>query len=241
MSVTAKLVRVRAPRGRLIVIGDIHGCHEELSDLLDRIDPGKDDLVISTGDIVRKGPDPVRCLQLWRDRGYLAVRGNNEEKILELARRRRPLRTLFLPKEDRAVLRRRDLVSMIRGWPLAIDLRRLAITVVHGGLFPRMLITQRSVDRNAADVTRLRWIRRDQDRWISVGKARELGRDILWAKAWKGPRTVVYGHTPLRRPRVDRHAIGLDTGCVYGGWLTAAIYDGEWSFKRVRARRQYAD
>ncbi|MGZ8867321.1 MAG: hypothetical protein ACXW2P_03180, partial [Thermoanaerobaculia bacterium] len=158
--------------------------------------------------------------------------------ILELARMRR---TLLLPKEDRAVLRRRDLVSMIRRWPLAIDLSRLGITVVHGGLFPRMPITQRSLNRHAEDLTCLRWIRREGDHWISVGKARELDRDILWAEAWKGPRTVVYGHTPLRRPRVDRHAIGLDTGCVYGGWLTAAIYDGEWRFRRVRARRQYAD
>ncbi|MGZ8711232.1 MAG: metallophosphoesterase family protein, partial [Thermoanaerobaculia bacterium] len=238
--VASILQRVRAPRGRVIVIGDIHGCHEELTDLLDRIDPGPDDLVISTGDLVRKGPDPVRCLQLWRDRGYLAVRGNNEERILELAGRR-SWRTLLLPKEDRAVLRRRDLVSMIRRWPLAIDVPRLDITVVHGGLFPRMPITQRSLNRHAEDMTRLRWIRREGDHWISVGKARELDRDILWAEAWKGPRTVVYGHTPLRRPRVDRHAIGLDTGCVYGGWLTAAIYDGQWTFKRVRSRKQYAD
>lgn len=233
--------RLRSPRERLIVIGDIHGCHDELMDLLGRVDPQPDDLVISTGDILRKGPDPVRCIQLWRDRGYLAVRGNNEEKILELARARRSWRTLFLPREDRAILRRRDLLSFVRRWPLAIDLPRIGITIVHGGLFPGMPITETSIARHAEDVTRLRWIRRERGQWISVGKTRELDRDVLWARAWKGPRTVVYGHTPLRRPRVDRRAIGLDTGCVYGGWLTAAIYDGEWTFKRVRARKQYAE
>lgn len=235
------LQRVRAPRGRVIVIGDIHGCRDELTELLGRLEPGPDDLVISTGDIVRKGPDPAGCLRLWRERGYLAVRGNNEEKILELARARR-FRRLFLPKEDRAVLRRPDLLSLIRRWPLAIDLPRLDIAVVHGGVYPRMPVTEKAIARHADDVTRLRWIRREGKEWISVGKTPELDRDILWAKAWKGPRTVVYGHTPLRRPRVDRHAIGLDTGCVYGGWLTAAIHeDGKWSFKRVRARKQYAD
>lgn len=235
------LQRVRAPRGRAIVIGDIHGCRDELTELLDRLDPGPDDLVISAGDIVRKGPDPAGCLSLWRDRGYLAVRGNNEEKLLELARERR-FRRLFLPREDRAVLRRPDLLSLIRRWPLAIDLPRLGIAVVHGGVFPLMPVTEKSIARHADDVTRLRWIRREGKGWISVGKTPELDRDVLWAEAWKGPRTVVYGHTPLRRPRVDRHAIGLDTGCVYGGWLTAAIHEeGEWSFKRVRARKQYAD
>lgn len=235
------LQRVRAPRGRLIVIGDIHGCHDELTELVGRVGPGPDDLVISTGDILRKGPDPVRCMELWRDRGYLAVRGNNEEKILELARARRPWPPFFLPKEDRAILRRRDLLSLVRRWPLAIDLPRLEITVVHGGLFPRMPITEASIARHSEVVTRLRWIRRERDQWISVGKTRESDRDVLWSEAWKGPRTVVYGHTPLRRPRVDRRAIGLDTGCVYGGWLTAAIYDGEWTFKRVHSRKQYAD
>jgi serine/threonine protein phosphatase 1 len=217
------LQRVRRPRGRVIVIGDIHGCFAELKALLARVDPSPDDLVISTGDIVHKGPDPVRCLRLWRERGYLAVRGNNEEKLLE-----------------RAMLRR-ELLSYIRRWPVAIDIAALGITVVHGGFFPRMKITAKSIARHADDVIRLRWIRREKGEWISVGKTRQRKGDVLWPAVWKGPRTVVYGHTPLRRPRVDRHAIGLDTGCVYGGWLTAAIYDGRWHFKRVRARRQYAD
>jgi predicted phosphodiesterase len=235
------LLHARAPKGRIIVIGDIHGCFAELNDLLDRIDPTDDDLVISTGDIVRKGPDPVRCLELWRDRGYLAVLGNNEEKILELARRRKLLRRLFLGREDRAVLRRRDLLSWIRHWPIAIDIARRGVAVVHGGFFPGMPITARSIGRHAEDATRLRWIRKEAGEWVSVGKEQERDRDVLWSVAWKGPRTVVYGHTPLRRPRVDAHAVGLDTGCVYGGWLSAAIYDGEWSFKRVRARKPYAD
>ncbi|HUP47694.1 MAG TPA: metallophosphoesterase family protein [Thermoanaerobaculia bacterium] len=235
------LLRALSPKERLIVIGDIHGCFGELSDLLERIDPRPGDLVVSTGDIVRKGPDPVRCLELWRERGYLAVLGNNEEKILELARRRKRLRRPILGKEDRAVLRRRDLLSYIRRWPIAIDVARRGVTVVHGGFFPKMPITARSIARHAGDATSLRWIRREEGEWINVGKSRERDGDVLWPAAWKGPRTVVYGHTPLRKPRVDRYAIGLDTGCVYGGWLTAAIYDGEWSFRRVRARKQYAD
>src|SRR5688572_1109587 len=197
------LLRAKTPKGRIIVIGDIHGCFDELNDLLERVDPTDDDLVISTGDIVRKGPDPVGCLELWRERGYLAVLGNNEEKILELARRRRFLKRLFLGEEDRAVLRRRDLLSWIRRWPIAIDLPRRGVTVVHGGFLPGMTINARSIGRHADDATRLRWIRREAGQWTSVGKSQERDRDVLWSVAWKGPRTVVYGHTPLRKPRVD--------------------------------------
>ena len=231
---------MRSPRGRLIVIGDIHGCYEELIELLERVDPQRHDLVVATGDMTRKGPDPVRCLTLWQKRSYLSVRGNNEEKLLQLAKAR-ALRKLFLPREDRAVLRKRGLLSFIRRWPLVIDIPRLSVAVVHGGFLPRTTMTEKSIARSAAAITRLRWIRRQGREWCSVGQSRESNEDVLWAEVWKGPRTVLYGHTPLRRPRRDRRAIGLDTGCVYGGWLTAAIFDGKWRFERVRAKRQYAD
>ena len=58
---------------------------------------------------------------------------------------------------------------------------------------------------------------------------------------WAGPRTILYGHTPRQEVRRDPKAIGLDTSCVYGGKLTAAILTkGEWRFESVRARRRYA-
>jgi diadenosine tetraphosphatase ApaH/serine/threonine PP2A family protein phosphatase len=53
---------------------------------------------------------------------------------------------------------------------------------------------------------------------------------------------VLYGHTPGREPKRDKQALGLDTGCVYGGSLTAAVFtDGEWEMVSVKAKRQYAD
>lgn len=211
-----------------------------MSELLDRIVPTADDLVVSTGDIVRKGPQPVRCLELWRSRGYLAVIGNNEEKVLELAQRSRP-RQLLAPSVDRAVVHRPELIEFISSWPLVVDVPALNVTVVHGGLYPGMPVKEEAIARAAADVVRLRWIRHENGQWRRAGKSKERDEDVLWSEVWDGPRTVVYGHTPLREPRVDRYAIGLDTGCVYGGWLTAAIYDGQWRFERVRARRQYAD
>jgi bis(5'-nucleosyl)-tetraphosphatase (symmetrical) len=234
------LQRITAPRRRLIVIGDIHGCFVELSQLLEEIDPGERDVVVSVGDMTRKGPDPVRCLELWQQRGYLAVRGNNEEKMLQLAKKPR-VRRLTLGREDRTVLARGDLLEYIASWPLAIDVSAANIAVVHGGVYPGMSITEKALGRAADDVTRLRWIRRSNGDWRSVGKTQEKASDVLWAEVWDGPRTIVYGHTPLREPRIDPHAIGLDTGCVYGGWLTAAIYDGKWKFERVRAKKKYAD
>ncbi|MGZ5474237.1 MAG: metallophosphoesterase, partial [Thermoanaerobaculia bacterium] len=132
---------VDAPSGRLIFIGDIHGCYDELVELLDRLAPSDCDAVVSVGDIVTKGPAADRCLDLWRERGYLAVKGNNEVRLLSRAR---PLLRFFA--RDR-VMRRRDLLRFIESWPIAIDFPAVAITAVHGGFLPQMHVTAEEVDR----------------------------------------------------------------------------------------------
>ena len=59
-----------------------------------------------------------------------------------------------------------------------------------------------------------------------------------WAEVWNGDRIVTYGHTPRREPKVDRRAIGLDTGCVYGFNLSAYIIETD-EFVSVPAQRAY--
>lgn len=246
LSVTVKqpdsLLSIDGPRkgSRLIVIGDIHGCIEELHALLDRVGPNDGDLVICAGDLVRKGPRPDLCLELVRDHGYLSVIGNNENKLLGFENRGL-IRRLFLSPQDRRVLRRRDLLDFLRSWPVVIDIASIGALVVHGGLFPKMKIEERTIVKAREDLIRLRYIRRSGSEWKRVVKGDESGGDVLWAEVWDGDRTVLYGHTPADEVRVDRRAIGLDTGCVYGGSLTAAIYErGQWRTEQVRARRAYA-
>jgi predicted phosphodiesterase len=221
------------PGARIITVGDIHGCYDELLELLARVEPADDDVVVSVGDVVSKGPAPARCLDLWRERGYLAVRGNNEIKLLEEAR---PILRYFV-RENRDVLRRKDLLRFVASWPLVIDFATESVTVVHGGFLPHMNVSDGDVPEIVAE---LRWIRRKNGGWKPVAKEKRKKDDVLWAERWKGDRFVVYGHTPLREPKFDSRALGLDTGCVYGGKLTAAIFDGEWSTVSVKAKRKYA-
>lgn len=226
------------PRARLIVIGDIHGCYEELVELLGRVDPQGGDVVVSVGDVVQKGPAAARCLDLWRERRYLAVRGNNEIKLL--ANVRPVLR--FFARENRDVLRRLDLLGYIASWPLVIDVPRPAIAVVHGGFLPHMRVSADDVEKGRDVVPELRWIRKKDGEWKPAPKEKRKKDDALWSEKWRGERFVVYGHTPVREPRFDRRALGLDTGCVYGGALTAAIFEGEdWTTVSVPAKRKYAE
>lgn len=226
------------PGTRFIFIGDIHGCYDELTELLTRVAPANGDVVVSVGDVVTKGPAAAKCLDLWRERGYLAVRGNNEIKVLDRAK---PL-LRFFARENADVLRRKDLLRYIESWPLVIDFPDAAVTAVHGGFLPQMQITPEDVEREKDIVSHLRWIRRKNGDWKAVPRQKRRKDDVLWAEKWKGDRFIVYGHTPLREPKFDKRALGLDTGCVYGGSLSAGIFaNGEWTTVSVAARRKYAE
>ena len=214
---------------RPIVIGDIHGCFDELQQLLEKIGATPNDTVVSVGDIVRKGPAPDRCLDLWRMRGYRAVRGNQEEELLRIVDEG------GASESDHTVLSRPDLLEYIRSFPVVLDLPEVGAAVVHGGVLPGKTV------REHDGATTLRYVRREGDRWIPVPKGTEERGDRFWAELWNGDRMILYGHTPRDAGRFDRKAIGLDTGCVYGGRLSAGVWeDGGWHIVDVKARRTYA-
>ncbi|MBV9495091.1 MAG: metallophosphoesterase [Acidobacteria bacterium] len=202
-------------------IGDIHGCIDELRDLLDLANLNPTDQIVSLGDIVRKGPDPVACARLLRERKAKAVMGNNESRIL-----RNPFRRAF---QDR------ELMRYIRKLPTELDFPEINVRAVHGGVLP-------DGRRNRRAALTLRWLRKGKRGWEQSGQ-KKRDDEVFWSEVWDGERLVVYGHTPRKEPRIDHKAIGVDTGCVYGGKLTGVLFHGpgEWQLLQVSARRKYAD
>ena len=98
-----------------------------------------------------------------------------------------------------------DHVDWIADQPVAIGLGDAL--VVHGGVDPRTPLERQSVD----DLQTARSLATGYDR-------------PFWWDVHDGPYTVFFGHTPLAAPAVRGHAVGLDTGCVYGEELTAYSY-----------------
>jgi len=68
--------------GRLIAVGDIHGCDKEFEELLDKLDLKKDDRLVLLGDLINRGPDSDRVVGLAREHATVSLLGNHELRLL---------------------------------------------------------------------------------------------------------------------------------------------------------------
>jgi len=73
-----------------------------------------------------------------------------------------------------------------------------------------------------------------------ASKRVEPDQGVPWASLWRGPERAVFGHDALRGLQRFPHALGLDTGCVYGGQLSALLLPEDVVIQ-VPARRAYVD
>ncbi|MCC5025175.1 MAG: metallophosphoesterase [Candidatus Synoicihabitans palmerolidicus] len=215
--------------GRIIAIGDIHGCHEEFLALLTRLAPTSDDQIIILGDLLNRGPDSLRVLDIAREVKALTLMGNHELRLLE---HRRSNFTTKLKETDvatLALLRPHDW-DWLESLPFTHYLPEINTVFAHGGFLPGTPWTKQPVEV----VTCIQVV----DREGHARKRAECPEGVLWADLWSGPPFVVYGHIP--RPDIYKlkWSAGIDTACVMGGLLTAYILPDR-RFVQVRAKRRY--
>ena len=209
---------------RTIIIGDIHGCFDELCDLLKLIDLQADDRIIAVGDLITKGPKNAQVLDFFiNDQRFSSVVGNHDRTI------RQHLRGEAVPltKQQREAIQQLDddlekYSQYLRSLPYIIELPNHLI--VHAGIRPGVPLDQQM----ASDLTEIRTMGADPTR----------RKGTAWYKIYRGPKTILFGHWPKKKPKRAPFAIGLDTGCVYGGHLTAYIIDSD-EFVSVPARDTY--
>jgi len=215
--------------GRLIAIGDIHGCHLEFAELLSRLELAKEDRLILLGDLVNRGPDPCKVIDLAREHRAISLLGNHELRLLNF---RRTGDTKFFkdPDEETAKKLRPEDWEYLEAMLLTYHEPELDTVFVHGGFLP----DEPWQKQPANVITRIQVIDRD-------GKPRkraDVPEAPAWADMWNGPPFVVYGHTPRREIYKLKWSVGIDTGCVMGGHLTAYELP-EKRFIQVKARQRY--
>lgn len=215
---------------RTIAIGDVHGCAGEFEELLDALNILKDDRVIQVGDLINRGPDSHRVLELARIYQVEAILGNHELRILTARADNNPRLLKDYDKPTIDQLSKADW-KYLEALPRFIHDTRIDTVFVHAGFIPNRPWQHQPLDI----ITRIQVI----DSNGKAAKRSDCPNGPPWADTWIGKPFVVYGHTP--RPNIMERpgSIGIDTGCVYGGHLTAYIIEDQ-SLVQVRARKAYA-
>jgi serine/threonine protein phosphatase 1 len=192
---------------RLLAVGDIHGCLDQLEALIAQVIPTVNDQVVFLGDYVDRGPASAGVIDYLIEfaRGFpstVFLRGNHEEMFCG-----------YLEGHDPAAFLMNGGVKTLNSyhdsgqWPVPSSHRAFLAALnnyyetqdhifVHAGLRPGIPLAEQENDD-------LFWIRRDF-----------ISSDYDWGKI------VVYGHTPLKEPFLSKTRMGLDSGCVYGRQLT---------------------
>ncbi|MEM0967618.1 MAG: metallophosphoesterase [Verrucomicrobiota bacterium] len=214
---------------RIIAIGDVHGCASELEDLLEKLSPKRSDHVLFLGDLVNRGPESHRTVQIVRRNRFDSLMGNHEHRLLKYRQHRDPS---ILKSYDYETLQQLTLDD----WNFLSEMRAFYETndsdfvCVHGGFIPgRPWRTQ-----SLSTVCTTKWISPKR-----IPPPKRMGdHSIHWSELWEGPATVIYGHTPNPELRYAAHTLCIDTACVYGGYLSACILP-EMEIVQVKARRAY--
>ncbi len=216
-------------KGRLIAIGDIHGCLREFEELLHKLDLDRHDRVVLLGDLINRGPDSAGVLALAREVAHLSLLGNHELRLLNYRKTGDPT---HLKKADYETLKQLEAKdwSYMRAMPLTYHDPGDNIVLVHGGFLPN----QPWREQPARIVTRVQVV----DKTGNARKRSEAPRCPHWSELWEGPPFVVYGHTPREHVSRAKWSLGIDTACAQGGYLTACILP-EKRIVQVRAHEKY--
>ncbi|MHB1874663.1 MAG: polynucleotide kinase-phosphatase [Streptosporangiaceae bacterium] len=254
---TARIVRTRLfndlrhETGPFDVIGDVHGCRAELEALLAGLGyqirrddagravgashPGR--RAIFAGDLVDRGPDSPGVLRLVMgmvgDGDALCVQGNHESKLVRALRGGKVQVSHGLAES----------LAQLDAEPP--EFRAAALAFMDSLISHYVLDGGNLVVAHAGLVERFhgRTSRRVREFCLygqTTGETDEYGLPVRypWAADYRGTAMVLYGHTPVPAPEWINNTMCLDTGCVFGGRLTALRYP-EREVASVPAARVY--
>ncbi len=236
--------------GPFDLVGDVHGCFDELYSLLQilgyRISqtnagfevyhPDGRKLVF-LGDLVDRGPKTPQTLRLAMDavnsRDAFCVSGNHDAKLGKALQGHKVSLTHGLAEsmqqlESESQAFREKVAGFLRGCPSHYVFDGGALVATHAGLREEM---------HGRDTGKVRAFCQYGE---TTGETDEFGLPIRypWAADYRGRAMVVYGHTPVVEPQWQNNTICIDTGCVFGGRLTALRYP-EKELVSVPALTQY--
>ncbi|MEY4504599.1 MAG: hypothetical protein RL154_895 [Pseudomonadota bacterium] len=234
--------------GRLIIYGDLHGCLDELKELRAKIAPDANDIEVSLGDVINKGKYSLEMINYLRENSIEALIGNHEDKFLRyraFTKSKDRKSQAILSNSQREVYNSLDSAAFEYLNKMSVYKKFGAVTLIHGGITNDIKLEKLS-EKERNILMHIRWVDKNQ-KFVPLDRAKSRAGSF-WASAYNGNEGfVVYGHQPFLKPQVDKFALGIDTGCVYGNKLTAAIFnhtdgvvqDLKFELQNVNAHKSY--
>ena len=195
-----------------LVIGDIHGCYDELQSLLDKAGLTDADAIISTGDCVDRGPETPKALSFFKEQpNAQLIMGNHERKHIRASRHEVKLsRSQQISKIQFAAVYP-DALAFISGLPIYLDLPQAIL--VHGYFEPGIACEEQKPSVVCGTMGGEKYLQTHYDR--------------PWYELYDGEKPIVVGHknyTDTDQPFVYQDRVfGLDTSCVTGKALTGLL------------------
>jgi protein phosphatase len=245
---------LKSETGPFDIIGDVHGCMAELLELLEKlgyqvkqnlqnadyqiINPEGRKLVF-LGDLVDRGPNSPAVLRLVMDlvkNGQaLCVPGNHDMKLLKkLNGKDVQLKHGLAETMQQLSAASPEFIQEIKGFLDSLVSHYVLdggkLVVAHAGLREEMQGRGSAIVRNFCLYGE------------TTGEIDEFGLPVRypWASEYRGKAMMVYGHTPIPEPEWLNHTLNIDTGCVFGGHLTALRYP-EKEIIKVKAQQVYCE
>lgn len=236
-------------RGPFDIIGDIHGCFDELYALVLKLGyqvvfdgkfhlfhPQKRKLVF-VGDLVDRGPKTPEVLRFVMDvvkQGMAyCVNGNHDNKLLRKLKGHEVkishgLAESLAQLDDEPSAFKEKVVNFLENLPSYYLFDGGKLAVAHAA------IKEKYLERTSTT------IRKYCMYGPTTGEVDESGLPVRknWAENYAGEAYIVYGHTPHHSPKWINKTLNIDTGCVFGGNLTALRYP-EFELVSVKAKRRY--
>jgi len=236
--------------GPFDIVGDVHGCADELVDLLEKlgygvrngegefeVTPPEGRRAIFLGDLVDRGPktpDVLRLVMGMVESGTaLCVPGNHDAKLVRALRGKNVqlkygLAETLAQLEDEPPEFVEEAASFLDKLVSHYVLDGGELVVAHAGLKEKF---QGRASGRVRDFALF---------GETTGETDEFGLQVRfdWASGYRGDAAVVYGHTPVPEPEWVNRTINVDTGCAFGGGLTALRYP-ERELVSVPAHRTY--
>lgn len=245
--------------GPFDIIGDVHGCATELEELLTalgyELQTSEDESLwgndhyahpegrkaVFVGDLVDRGPRVLDCVKIARNMVHhgsgICVPGNHDMKLLRMLKGRNVQLKHGLAETAAEI----DALAEDIRKPFCREMSQfLDAMVSHYVLDDGKLVVAHAGMKGEYQGRGSGKVREFALYGETTGETDEFGLPVRynWAAEYRGSAMVVYGHTPVPQPEWLNHTVNVDTGCVFGGKLTAMRYP-EGEFVSVAAKQTY--